>query len=38
MILEEMVQEAEANMGSTCQACEAASGGHFKAFLKQFQK
>ena len=38
MILEEMVREAETNMGKRCQACEAASSGHFKAFLKQFQK
>ena len=38
IILEEMVREAETNMGKRCQACEAASGGHFKAFLKQFQK
>jgi hypothetical protein len=37
-IPEEMVQEAVANIRKRCQACEAASCGYFKAFLKQFQK
>ena len=38
MILEEIVWEAVANMRKRCLACEAASGGHLEAFLKQFQK
>ena len=36
VILEEMIREAVENMRKRCQACEAASGGHLEAFLKQF--
>ena len=34
-ILEEMVWDAVANKHMLCRACKAASGGHFKSFLKQ---
>ena len=33
-ILEEMVWDAVANIHMRCRACKAASGGHFKSFLK----
>ena len=35
-IPEEMVWDAVANMHMWCRACETASGGYFKSFLKQF--